>query len=160
LYDPNANDVGDEETLVPGDPAYQLGLPVVGQGAFVDLFYGRIRGMGNGTTSLFSGPPHPKSKLHLVTPYATYDTWSMQYESDGLNQDLDAVTDEGTNGLDNADPNLALNLQNPAVDDVTERETSPPYPFPLRGIQITLRIIDPDSRQSRQITVVNDFTPE
>jgi hypothetical protein len=46
------------------------------------------------------------------------------------------------------------------VDDVTERETSPPYPFPLRGIQITLRIIDPDSRQSRQITVVNDFTPE
>ena len=57
---------------------------------------------------------------------------------------------------------LAANhlLQNPAVDDVTERETSPPYPFPLRGIQITLRIIDPDSRQSRQITVVNDFTPE
>ena len=160
LYDPDANDVGDEETLVPGDPAYAIGLPVVGHGAFVDLFYGRIRGMGNGITSFFSGPPHPKSKLHLVTPYATYDTWSLQYESDGLNQDLDAVTDEGTNGLDNPDPNLAANLQNPAVDDVTERETSPPYPFPLRGIQITLRIIDPDSRQSRQITVVNDFTPE
>ena len=116
--------------------------------------------MGNGVTSLFSGPPHPKSKLNRVTPYATYDTWSVQYEADGLNQDLDAFTDEGTNGLDNPDPTLPPNLQNPAVDDVSERETSPPDPFPLRGIQITVRVLDPDSRQVRQITVVNDFTPE
>jgi prepilin-type N-terminal cleavage/methylation domain-containing protein len=160
LCDPDPNDVGDEETLVPGDPAYSLGFPVVGKGAFVDLFYGRIRAMGNGVTSLFSGPPHPKSKLNRITPYATYDTWSVQYEADGLNQDLDAFTDEGTNGLDNPDPTLPPNLQNPAVDDVSERETSPPYPFPLRGIQITVRVLDPDSRQVRQITVVNDFTPE
>ncbi|MEE2991366.1 MAG: prepilin-type N-terminal cleavage/methylation domain-containing protein [Planctomycetota bacterium] len=160
LFDQDANDIGDEQTLAPGDPLFMLNLPVVGQGTFVDLFYGRIRGIGNGVTSLFSGPPHAKSQLNRITPFATYDTWSVQYEADGLNQDGDAFTDEGSNGLDNPDPLLAANLQNPAVDDASERETSPPYPFPLRGIQISLRVLDPDSRQVRQMTVVNDFTPE
>jgi hypothetical protein len=46
------------------------------------------------------------------------------------------------------------------IDDELERETSPPYPIPLRGIQVRVRIIDPDSRQVRQMTVASDFTPE
>jgi len=46
------------------------------------------------------------------------------------------------------------------VDDLGERETSPPYPHPRRGIQIIIRTLDPDSRQVRQITVTSDFTPE
>ena len=37
---------------------------------------------------------------------------------------------------------------------------STPYPHPLRGIQIIIRTLDPDSRQVRQITVTSDFTPE
>ena len=97
----------------------------------------------------------------------TYDTWSLAYERDGINQDgpistrlpnplpaslIDSLVDEGSNGFDDTGVN--------GVDDMGERETSPPYPIPLRGIQVRLRIIDPDSRRVRQMTVVSDFTPE
>jgi hypothetical protein len=86
----------------------------------------------------------------------TYDTWAYDYETDGINQDFvastDIVADEGTNGIDDDDAN--------GVDDPLERETSPPYPIALRGVQVRIRILDPSSRQVRQVSVVSDFTPE
>src|SRR6185369_14133857 len=85
----------------------------------------------------------------------TYDTWTLQYERDGINQDGDndpitsiPLIDEGTDGLDNpernpnpppAPPIIYLN----GVDDVGERETVPPYSQPLRGIQIRIRMYEP-----------------
>ncbi len=120
------------------------------------------------STSLFSDPPGPLRNAALHTdvlgpatwrhlPAAVYDTWSLAYEHDGIDQDgmLFGDTfgiDQGTNGFDDD----AVN----GVDDVTERETSPPYPVPLRGIQVRLRIIDRDTRQVRQMTVSSDFIPE
>ncbi|MCP3694227.1 MAG: hypothetical protein GY917_18625, partial [Planctomycetaceae bacterium] len=100
-----------------------------------------------GVKSLFAGRPHAKSQLTQLV----YHTWFLDYEYDGFNQD-GGVLDQGTNGLDD---NASL-----GVDDLGERETSPPYPHPLRGIQIIIRTLDPDSRQVRQITVTSDFTPE
>ena len=41
-----------------------------------------------------------------------------------------------------------------------ERETLPPYPFPLRGVQVILRVYEPDTRQVRQVTIVQDFLPD
>ncbi|MDA1055706.1 MAG: prepilin-type N-terminal cleavage/methylation domain-containing protein, partial [Planctomycetota bacterium] len=51
--------------------------------------------------SNFSGAPHSDSQLTptsslLTDADATSDTWSFYYESDGVNQDGDADTDEGT----------------------------------------------------------------
>ncbi len=100
----------------------------------------------------FADIPHIKSGLGGLSPVPTYDTWTLRYESDGVNQDGDAVTDEGTDGLDNDGMN--------GVDDVGERETSAPYILPLRGIQVRIRMIDHDSRQNRQATVTSGFTPE
>jgi hypothetical protein len=86
----------------------------------------------------------------------TYDTWSTHYESNGLNEDADSLAgtplvDEGTNGEDdNADG---------VPDDPAERETSPPYPVALRGIEIAIRCYDPQSRQVRQVTVRHTFVP-
>ncbi len=101
---------------------------------------------------------------------AVYDTWSLHYEHDGHfdknddgvvnypdlgDQDQDGVVDEGTNGFDDdtddTQPGYGL------VDDASERETSPPYPVPLRGIQVKVRVFEPDSRQIREVTVVQDF---
>lgn len=164
------------DPLVPGDPGYVTAAaatapaPVqLGSGAYVDLNY------AGSALSLFSGPPDIRSGLSgsssPAPPYfqparATYDTWSTQYEQDGVNQDFgsavalnlfppafrDALIDEGTDGIDNN----AFG----GVDDPTERETAPPYAVPLRGIQIRIRIYDQDSRQVRQAEVVSDFTPE
>ena len=135
------------EAVLPGDPSFKPTLTIHGYGGFVDLGFGRYQA---GVKSTFSGRPHRKSKLTLAQ--YVYDTWSMDYEFDGFDQDNDGLIDKGTNGLDDDNNN--------GVDDLNERETSPPYPSPLRGIQIIIRTLDPDSRQVRQITVTSDFTPE
>ncbi|OHB66692.1 MAG: hypothetical protein A2V70_01930 [Planctomycetes bacterium RBG_13_63_9] len=102
-----------------------------------------------------------------------YDTWSLHYESDGQNEDNDKypngtiranaadpqhLTDEGTNGFDDdTDPNSdGYGI----VDDPGERETSPPYPAPLTAIQVKIRVFEPDSRQIREVTIVQDFLPK
>lgn len=109
----------------------------------------------------FNGPGHWRSGMRGPAPNTSatsgasvYDTWSTSYESDGINQDTgdDTLVDEGTNGYDDDGAN--------GVDDAGERETSPPYPYPLRGIQIKLRTFDPDSRQIREVTIVHDFLPK
>jgi hypothetical protein len=133
-----------KRAIGPGDAGYGALTKKIGEGAFVDLNY-----LGT-TSSIFSGPANPKSQMSGAAP--TYCTWSYHYEHDGVNQDGDALTDEGTNGLDDDNTN--------GVDDVEERETSPPYPFPLRGLQVTLRVVDHNSQQVRQTSVVTDFTPE
>jgi hypothetical protein len=109
--------------------------------------------------SPFAGPSFLSLPIPIVWGFpsafscsTTYDTWSMFYEHDGIDQDGVFGVDQGTNGIDDNNAN--------GVDDVTERETSPPYPVPLRGIQVRLRIIDRDTRQVRQMTVSSDFIPE
>jgi len=154
------------EALVPSDPGYDVfATPtVIGYGAFVDLGYGLRLSPAQPGLSTFSGVPQTKSRLVLPqangsassppVPVYSYCTWSGHYERNGVDDDMDspAYADEGTDGFDNDNTN--------GVDDVGERETSPPYPVPLRGIQVKIRAIEPDTRQIRQVTVVSDFIPE
>lgn len=136
------------DALTPSDPGFPAavgaGAPQVGKGAFVDLNFTAKFGTF-GTTPL-SRPP----SLPLLA--GTYCTWSYHYEQDGIDQNANNAVDEGTNGLD--DNGLA------GVDDPSERETSPPYPVALRGLKVSIRVIEPDSRQVKQMSVVQDFTPE
>jgi hypothetical protein len=57
--------------------------------------------------------------------------------------------DQGTNGLD--DDNML------GVDDMGERETSPPYDVPLRGLQVKFRVYERDARQIRETSVTHSF---
>jgi hypothetical protein len=82
-----------------------------------------------------------------------YDTWSLGYEADGIDQDNDGAIDQATNGLDSA-PSL-----DGVIDDAGERETSAPFPYPLRGVEVRIRCYDPTSRQVRQVTVRHTFVP-
>jgi len=168
--------------LAPGDPGYLAAMsaspiyPRVGRGAYVDLGYGQK------LINLLSNAPYNNAtaaatvaNVYNIQPPAlfgvpnynqlgfTYDTWSLSYERDGLNQDWladngpmsninQAPFDEGTDGLDNDGIN--------GVDDVGERETQPPFSRPLRGIQITIRVYEPGTRQMRQATVKADFINE
>jgi hypothetical protein len=43
---------------------------------------------------------------------------------------------------------------------MSERETSPPYPYPLRGLRVKIRVYEPTSKQVREITIVQSFVPE
>lgn len=162
------------EAVLPGDPGYLINGVALSTGGYVDLFYSRYLPNAFPTTnppppairSAFAGLPGAQSGLsqpaivwgnpfpnaYPAASSAVYDTWTVLYEHDGIDQDSNGIIDQGTNGFD--DNNLN------GVDDVSERETSPPYPVPLRGIQVRLRIIDTDSRQVRQVTVASDFVPE
>lgn len=137
--------------------------------------------------AVFSRLPNRKSQLRDDLLTSTYDTWSFHYENNGLNEDLaeESLTgatqvDEGTDGFDSLAMyddtgtgwNDALNnmmvvqssgvmpIQRLGPDDPGERETSPPYPVPLRAVQIKLRVYEPDSRQMREVTVRQHFVPE
>ncbi len=151
------------DPLLPGDPGYlqrageAARLPA-GQGGYVDLFYSRYT---TGVTSRFSLAPLARSGMQRFqeiiwaqapTFPAVYDLYSTFYERDGIDQDGNGIIDQGTNGFDDDG--------NGSVDDIAERETSPPYPFPMRGLEIRIRIIDNDSRQVRQVTVTGNFLPE
>jgi hypothetical protein len=76
-----------------------------------------------------------------ATTSRVYDTYCTTYEGEQAHDGLD------TDG-------------NGIVDDDGEKVHAPPYPVPLRGIQVKIRIFEPDSRQVREVTVVQDFLPQ
>lgn len=115
---------------------------------------------------------------YLLQP--TYDTYTSRYEGDGVLQaQLDGHTgvcrvngsvdlygaanasysltetwrtaaDMGTDGIDNANSFAG-------VDDPSEMETSPPFPMPLRGLKISVRMEDPTTRQVKQMSASKEF---
>lgn len=116
--------------------------------------------------------PSGKADLSVLAPgWAVYDTWSFHYENNGINEDAEwfdgtgmspasafagqtwrSAVDQGTDGLDN---NRIL-----GVDDVNERETTPPYDKPMRGMQVLIRAYERDSRAIRQVKVNQHFMAE
>ena len=171
VYDPNAPMYQDPQNpgtiLGPGDhglydPDIQ-GFVRRMNGAYVDLYYGNpsYLKLPPGAYFFADGGKENSKLTYADMRYATYDTWSLHYEYDGLNQDGDDDVDEGTDGLDNGVAGLGLDdLVNTGVDDFSERETSPPYPYPLRGLQVKVRVYEPDSQTVHQVTVTADFLPE
>jgi hypothetical protein len=158
VYDPQApldlSGAAVNVALVPGDPGYVVPPASPARGAYVDLNYAGDNSQ-LWTISHFSGPPHPwrwvgQRRLWSEFPQTPmdglpahiYDTWPSHYERDGIDQDQDNAIDEGTNGLDDDNVN--------GVDDAGERETAAPYGVPLRGIQVSIRIMDYSTRQVRQ----------
>jgi hypothetical protein len=150
------------DMLGPGDPRYALlNTSPSAVGEYVDLGYslapgGITPGFPIPFASAFSGPPRWRVG-QIAYPSPTWDTWPTIYETDGADQDeLNAnpalnLIDEGFDGLDNDGIN--------GVDDIDERETTPPYLSPLRGVKVIIRTIDPSSRQIRQEHVIANFKP-
>jgi hypothetical protein len=137
------------------DPQYVD--PVTGvTGGYVDLGYtpalGRFAAANYSAVGRVNG---------VYLQNHVYDTWSTHYESVGTFAG-DPNAGRALNGLDDQGDNPAGTGSPPngIVDDAQELLTSPPYPYPLRGIQVKIRIFEPDSRQIREVTVVQDFLPQ
>ena len=134
--------------LAPADPGFPATATQISAGDFVDLVWNApvdFRG------SRFNLAPQVWRNAYPLAE-AFYDTWTPVYESDGFDQDNDTVIDEGTNGLDNGGPL--------APDDDSERETRPPYPYPIRGVKVDLRLIEKTTNQVYQSSVVHSYVPE
>jgi hypothetical protein len=121
-------------------------------GGYVDLGYAKQPY----STSLGQGFGHwgtVKSGLNgNLTTACVYDSYSTSYEGDAAHNGLD---DPGTDENGNSTP-IGVGI----VDDDTEKAHIPPYPVPLRGIQVKIRVFEPDSKQVREVTVVQDFLPQ
>jgi type II secretory pathway component PulJ len=147
VFDPAAPvNVSGTDATVPGDPGYTA-TAADANGCYVDLGNGAATAGPSGVNPHFSGTGLGPG----LAGQRTYDTWSTHYEGNGVDEDGDGVVDEGTNGIDDNN--------NGFVDEVAEQETSPPYPFPLRGLEIRIRCYEPASRQVRQVTVRHTFVP-
>lgn len=139
-YAPAAGELS--EGLVPGDPGYPAAFTAAagnyeGVGAFVDL------GAVDPAVSAVNAAMYPAmSNSHFVGPMQgrsylpfgnyVYDPWTLRYETDTYNQD---GVSEG---------------MAPVVDDGDE--TSPPYPFPLKLLQVRIRMYESDTRQVKQVS--------
>jgi prepilin-type N-terminal cleavage/methylation domain-containing protein len=153
VFDPYAeiNTLG-TAAVTPGDPGYGGSTPSTPRvfGSYVDL------GANQSTATTAIGTPTLSGSMQTTSGLTgsqnkVYDTWSLHYEFNGIDDDGDAVVDEGTDGLDNDG--------NGIIDDTGERETAPPYPVALRGLEIRIRVYEPSSRQVRQVTVRHTFVP-
>jgi len=159
--------------LVPGDPGYASATSAISSGAYVDLGHQTptnllLNGVfTSGSAARFNEFGHDRSGLRgSATTRRTYDTWNLGYEADGMDQDNDGTPDEGTNGLDDSSPPNGVFDEPPydgnndgIFEDPGEVETMPPYPYPLRGIEVRIRCYEPSSRQVRQVTVRHTFVP-
>lgn len=148
------------QSLLPVTASPTPGFTVA-QGAYVDLNYlGAViqpyLAAGNiqmtealSNVSVFSGPGIAQFSSGLGM---LYDTGSFSYENDGIDQNMNGIIDDYTNGID--DNGIG------GVDDLTEVEGPVPYPVALKGIQVKIRVYDPDSRQIREVTLTQDFLGE
>jgi hypothetical protein len=187
-FDPLASVRLDKNSFAmsPSDPGYNTdqghtgALSIAGgklpiqTGAFVDLGYDLTHAVSPAVSTWFSGNGQTKSKL--VTPayfaaggaqyaFRTYCTWSLFYEMNARDVDGDgtitvAEGDENGDGVPDGGNNQIDDNNNGVVDELAEWDTAPPYPNPLRGVQVTLRVMEPNSRQVRQMSVVQNFTGE
>ncbi|MEI6164713.1 MAG: prepilin-type N-terminal cleavage/methylation domain-containing protein [Planctomycetota bacterium] len=162
VFDPEAPIRSSGFAVTPDDPNFSSGALTNATGAYVDLNWGKSTSpltIGSlfpavGTTAFQGlGISIQNGGTFTIGPstHAIYDTWSRHYEFNGVDDDSNTIVDQGTDGFDNNSNNL--------VDDALERETSPPYPVPLRGIEIRIRCYEPSSRQVRQVTVRHTFVP-
>jgi prepilin-type N-terminal cleavage/methylation domain-containing protein len=162
------------DRLLADKHAFQTSI----RGAYVDLYWSRFESMtgrdyivsGNEQPWPFATPLPPPNPPFGVTAFsglgvqirnnapvsfnspgkgAVYDTFSTFDETNGLDDDGDGLVDEGTDLLDNDNDGM--------TDEDDEKETSPPYPVRLRGIEVRIRCFEPVTRGIRQVTIRHTF---
>jgi hypothetical protein len=151
VFDPAAPvGVQGSDPVIPGDPGF---TGSVANGAYVDLANAQTTPGPSGFPPHFSGSGQRnyRGQAGGMAGRNTWDTWSTHYETNGADDDADGTIDQGSDGFDNNN--------NGTVDEPAEQETSPPYPYPLRGVEIRIRCYEPSSRQVRQVTVRHTFVP-
>jgi len=160
---PLANSPSGNDVVGPLDDTSPFPAGPTANGAYVDLGNQVMTVGPSGESPRFAGFGSPLSRLlGSSTTACVYDTWSTHYEADGVDQDGVAGVDQGVNGADDQVParlGLSPIPADGVIDDVDEWETKPPYPYPLRGIEVRIRCYDPSSRQVRQVTVRHTFMP-
>lgn len=147
--------------------------------------HGDMRSGLFGTFPIDTLPTDP-DVLRETLRASVYDTFSTAYENDEVNQadvpwnparivgDPVLPLRSGVNGLDDnsngaidessAWPNISTVRGSPSPPPnagfAGEKETAPPYPHPLRGIQVKIRVFEPATRQIREVTLEHEVVTQ
>jgi hypothetical protein len=155
----------------------------IGYGAYVDLNYLYPYRKDAGATaanfkpntflpSAFSGPGNMSSGLQgsdpgtdggsnqCVPACSVYDTWCTRFDNYYYGNPNVAPTSSPNVPLGDTSHDGFDNNNVGVVDNAGEKLTWPPYSAPLRGIQVKIRVYEPDSRQVREVTVTQSFFNE
>jgi hypothetical protein len=177
LQDANGN------PLVPSDPGYGSGTKIGNgvYGAYVDLNWGAglpttaytnpsgvsapyfaLGYYGAGQKS-YLAPSGTPVQMNSQTQFpmqgsATYDTWPAGYEAwlyNAANSGTPISSNQAFDGMDSIGSGASG-----GVDSPNERLTSPPYPVPIRGVQIKIRTYEFSTKQVREATIEESFVPD
>ena len=86
------------------------------------------------------------------------DLYGATSASYTLTETWRTAADMGTDGIDNFNGLTAFGASpKVGVDDPSEMETSAPFPLPLRGLKISVRMEDPATRQVKQMSAAKEF---
>jgi hypothetical protein len=135
---------------LPGEAGYATATNVR-QGAYVNLGYENVTASTapSNVGELYYHWGDPKSTLNATATSAkVYDSWCTIY-------DYAPNPSTGVRANDGFDNN-SLGI----VDNEGERTYAAPYPAPLRGVQIKIRVFEPDSRATKEVTIQQDFLPK
>ncbi len=185
---------------------------ITGYGGYVDLMWGRkvsrlaanyygasisnfsTEFSGTTSSSMFTGSLYGSGQVIFagsnpaVQPFVfqpAYDTWTTEYESDGLLQaersgfggvvqidNAKRLYSPSLNGTDlgltsvvrqsfvDAGTDGLDNDNSSGADDAAEMETRAPYPVDLRGVKVTVRLESPGTRQLFQMSASNEFVTQ
>ena len=151
VFDPAAAVVvSGADAVVPNDPGYPASPADSARGCYVDLGHGETMA-SMPSLFAFAGQGNYRGQALGLSGQTVWDTWSTHYEANGYDEDGVWGADQGTDGFDTDSDGQ--------VDELDEQETSAPYPVPLRGIEVRIRVYEPTSRQVRQVTVRHTFVP-
>jgi type II secretory pathway component PulJ len=151
---------GDENFILPGTTGtkgYSSTLPyvIIGFGGYVDLgYYPLYNPAGWDAVHNPNNIPVPQPNFsgYGRPPLTGSGTWPRVYDTWCNTYDVFATGAPTRNGFD--DGNVGI------VDNDSEPAYFAPYPAPMRGIQVKIRIFEPDSRQVREVTIEQDFLPK
>lgn len=143
-------------TLFPSDPGYASASVTLTRGAFVDLNWLGVPfspGAPEFSTGPQISPQNPGigfafNSVNWLNNQAAqeyvFDTFTRYYETNGIDDDL----------VDGPDQ-LFLN-----PTSTSRRETLPPYPYAITGIEVTLGVHERTTKQVRRTSTVVKFAPE
>jgi Tfp pilus assembly protein PilE len=154
IYSPNTRIRDANAPVFPSDPGYASGTNIA-LGAFVDLNYSGNNfspSMPEFSTLPQVSPQNPAigfafNSVNWLNNQAAQeyvvDTFTRYYETNGVDDDV-------VDGVDQ----LFMNPTNNSL-----RETSPPYPFAITGIEVTLGVHERTTKQVRRTSTVVKFAP-
>lgn len=122
---------------LPVPPAYSTNL-LIYQPSY-DTWYSKFEGDGERQAEIGPGMANIRGVLHLSSAASAKEPWRT-------------LADAGTDGMDNNSSS--------GVDDITEQETSAPFPMDLRGVKVTVRMENSSARTFNQMTVTKEFVTQ